>query len=129
MRSLAIGFVLGLLSAVFVLALPVPVQVPLVGVVLGAAGGAYVGFALTAAGTREQIIQWIGVVSFALTGAIGIGITAWALVAGWLLHAAWDLRHHGSRRGRWVPENYPMLCLGYDVVLAALAAYLAMEMI
>jgi hypothetical protein len=123
------GLVLGLLSAVFVLALPVAIQLPLIGVTLGVAGGAYVGFALTAASKREQLIEWIGVVAFALIGAIGIGITAWALVGGWLLHALWDLRHHRTERSSWVPENYPMFCLAYDVVLAALAAYLAMEMI
>lgn len=122
------GLVLGLLSAVFVLALPVSVQLPLIGVTLGVAGGAYVGFALTAASVREQLIQWIAVIVFALLGAIGIGVSAWVLSGGWLLHAVWDLRHHGGRRGQWVPENYPKLCLAYDVVLAALAAYLAMEM-
>ena len=121
------GFALGLLSAVAVLALPVPMQIPLIGVALGAAGGAYVGFALNAASVREQLVQWIAVAAFALIGAIGIGVTPWALTGGWLLHGLWDLWHHRGRRGRWVPENYPMLCLAFDVVFAALAAYLAME--
>lgn len=122
------GLVLGILSSVFVLALPVSVQLPLIGVTLGVAGGAYVGFALTAANSREQLIQWIAVGVFALIGAVGIGVNAWVLCGGWLLHAAWDLRHHGGRRGRWVPENYPAFCLAYDVVIAVLVAYLAMEM-
>jgi MFS family permease len=127
LRSLAIGFVLGLLSAVFILALPIPIQLPLVGVALGVAGGAYVGFALTAASPTEQATQWAGVVAFLLIGAMGIGVNAWFLAGGWLLHAAWDLWHHGGRRGKWVPENYPLFCLAYDVVLAALAAYIALE--
>ncbi len=126
MNGLAGGLFLGLISAGVVLVLPTSVQIPVVGVALGVAGGVYVGFAFTGADSDQRRIQWIAVVSFLALGAMGIGVSAWLLVVGWLLHAAYDAWHHAGRRGDWVPHDYPMLCLSYDVVLAALAAYLAL---
>ena len=129
MKGLLRGFALGLLSAIAILVLPASAQFPLIGVALGMAGGVYVGFALTGADAGERRIQWIAAVTFLLIGAIGIGVSPWMLVVGWLLHAAWDAWHHGGRRGAWVPDAYPMFCLSFDMVLAAVAAYLAMELI
>lgn len=126
MNGLTRGFFLGLVSAGLILMLPNSLQVPIVGVALGVAGGVYVGFALTGADSGHRRIQWIAAISFLAIGAIGISISAWLLVVGWLLHAAYDAWHHAGRRGDWVPRDYPMLCLSYDVVLAAVAAYLAL---
>ena len=128
MKGLRWGFALGLLSAGAILVLPAPVQLPLIGVALGVAGGVYVGFALTGADPGERRIQWVAAASFALIGAAGIGMSPWMLAAGWLLHAVWDAWHHGGRRGTWVPNTYPMFCLSFDLVLAAVAAFLALEL-
>jgi hypothetical protein len=125
-NGLAGGLFLGLISAGIVLVLPVSVQIPVVGVALGVAGGVYVGFGLTGADPDHRRIQWIAAISFLAIGAIGISVSAWLLAVGWLLHAVYDAWHHGGRRGGWVPRDYPLLCLSYDVVLAAVAAYLAL---
>lgn len=127
MKSLGAGFGLGLLSAGLIAILPPAVRIPLVGVALGVAGGVYVGFALTGADPREQRVQWVAAVSFLLLGAIGIGLNPWLLAVGWLLHAGYDAWHHGGRRGDWVPGDYPMFCLSYDMILAAVAVFLALK--
>lgn len=87
---------------------PPTIRVPLVGVLLGVAAGVYPGFAQSGAragsepvpAAAETRFQWVVAVLFASIAVIGIAFSAWWLVVGWILHAAWDARHHAGRRRR-----------------------------
>lgn len=126
------GLAAAALTVVLALVLPSPLRVPLVGVLLGFAAGVYPGFARSgarpgspSAPPAETRLQWVVALLFAAIAVIGIALSAWWLVVGWTLHAAWDARHHAGRQGDWVPPHYPMFCLSYDLGLAAFAAWLA----
>lgn len=135
------GFGVAVLTVLLALAAPPAMRASIVGVLLGVAAGVYPGFAQSGARAGSQPIpadsqpaptpaevrlQWAVAVLFAAIAVIGIALSAWWLVAGWTLHAAWDARHHAGRRGDWVPRHYPMFCLTYDLGLAAFAAWLAL---
>ncbi|MFW6089023.1 MAG: hypothetical protein ACODAB_04665 [Gemmatimonadota bacterium] len=128
------GLGAAVLTVLLALVAPPAMRVPIVGVLLGVAAGVYPGFAQSgaaagsqpAAGAAEARLQWVVALLFATIAVIGIAVSAWGLVAGWVLHAAWDARHHAGRRGDWVPRRYPMFCLTYDLGLAAFAAWLAL---
>lgn len=75
----------------------------------------------TSAGLRAPgmlPIEWLGV---ALFGAIAfVGLHRRVLLAiGWALHVTWDLLIPGHHAGVLVPAWYPMLCVGFDLALAA----------
>ena len=123
--NLARGLGAAALTVLVALVLPPAFRVPIVGVLLGFAAGVYPGFAQTGSGFEARL-QWVVALGFAAIAVVGITISAWWLAAGWALHAAWDARHHGGRRGDWVPHGYPMVCFSYDLVLAAFAAWLAL---
>lgn len=128
------GLGAAVLTVLLALVLPASLRVPIVGVLLGFAAGVYPGFARSGARASSQPaplaaetrLQWVVAALFAGIAVIGIALSAWWLVVGWTLHAAWDARHHAGRRGDWVPRHYPMFCLTYDLGLAAFAAWLVL---
>lgn len=63
-------------------------------------------------------VEWLGV---ALFGAIAfVGLHRRALLGiGWALHVAWDLALPAHLSGAVVPTWYPLLCVGFDLALAA----------
>lgn len=119
------GLALAVVTVAVAALLPAEARVPLVGVLLAMAAGVYPGFAMTEPASGERTLQWGVAVGFALVATLGVAFTPWWLAAGWVLHAAWDAVHHAGRRGSWVPVHYPMLCLSYDLGLAAYAAVIA----
>jgi hypothetical protein len=93
---------------------------------LGGGLGAAALTVLVGSATKPELrLQWVVAILFAAIAVVGIAISAWWLVAGWTLHAAWDARHHAGRRGDWVPRHYPMFCLSFDLGLTVFAAWLA----
>lgn len=134
LRDLVRGLGAAAFTVLIALVVPSPLRIPIVGVLLGVAAGVYPGFAQSGARTdsqpatsaAEMRLQWLVAVLFAALAVVGIAFSSWWLVAGWILHAAWDARHHAGRRGDWVPRHYPMFCLSYDLGLAAFAAWLAL---
>lgn len=135
LRDVGRGLGAAVLTVLVALVAPAPLRVPIVGVLLGFAAGVYPGFAQSGADAGSQSaptaaetrLQWVVALLFAAIAVVGIALSAWWLAAGWILHAAWDARHHAGRRGDWVPPHYPMFCLVYDLGLAAFAAWLALK--
>jgi hypothetical protein len=41
------------------------------------------------------------------------------LALGWALHPIWDLGLHRFGPGQFAPEAYPVSCLSYDLIVAA----------
>lgn len=94
-----------------------------VGLVVAAA--IYVGFAVRGLGEPVWlVVEGGGVVLFALVSRValtrssGRRVAGW-LAAGWLVHVAWDLALHGDGGPAFVPDWYPLLCAGFDPVVAA----------
>jgi hypothetical protein len=48
----------------------------------------------------------------------GSAAAAWWLVAGWVAHVGWDAGLHLDRPQLVIPLWYPLLCVGFDLVVA-----------
>lgn len=68
-----------------------------------------------AAPLRWLAIEAAGLAGYGAVAWLGLRRAAWLVGAGWAAHVAWDLGHGASA---FVPFWYPLLCIGFDVVLA-----------
>jgi hypothetical protein len=98
-------------------------EVRLYATALVAAALIYVGFAVVGGAA----ISWLalesgGLLLFSLVALLGLRISAWALVMGWAAHAGWDVLLHKVLAVGFVPEWYPVVCLGFDLFLAGYIA-------
>lgn len=126
MRSLtaaAVGGALGAAAGAALHQLPPDRRTVVAGRGLVVAAGVY----LTGRRFQGSARQAVGREAGALAGTLGLAATAsrlpagWGsalLAAGWLAHAGFDVGHHRDEGSR-VPDWYPPLCVGFDVVLAA----------
>ncbi len=54
---------------------------------------------------------------------MGYRRSTWWLVAGYLLHAGWDVAHDVVTTNDGVPHWWPGFCFGFDGVIAAYLAW------
>jgi hypothetical protein len=92
--------------------------------VLVVAGLFYVGFALEArVGGAWLAAELVGVGIYGYAAMRGVRGSAWWLVAGWALHPVWDVAlHRAGPGGAFAPAWYTTSCLGWDLMVAAVAA-------
>jgi hypothetical protein len=72
---------------------------------------------------RDVTFGWLaleltGVVVFTLVAVLGVKTSAWILALGWAAHAAWDVILHKLLDVAFVPDWYPVVCAGFDLLLA-----------
>lgn len=87
---------------------------------LGVAAFIYLIFGMRAGSMGWLGIETAGVVLYGLLAWLGLVRSPWFLVAGWLLHVAWDVGLHAT--ALFVPAPYPGWCLAFDVIVAAYLA-------
>jgi hypothetical protein len=85
---------------------------------LVAAALVYVGFALADGTARWVAIEAIGLAVFGTVAWLGLRRSPRWLVAGWVAHVAWDVGLHLERWQPVVGDWYPLLCVGFDLVVA-----------
>lgn len=83
------------------------------------AAAIYLGFAFGSLDAAWLLVEAAGLVLFSLAAWLGVIRSAWWLSVGWLTHVAWDLALHGGGAPMFVPAWYPLLCAGFDPVVAA----------
>jgi hypothetical protein len=81
------------------------------------AAAIYVGLALANAGWRWLLIEGTGVAAFGTVAWLGLRSAAW-LAVGWLAHVGWDVGLHLDRAQPVVGRWYPLVCVGFDLVVA-----------
>jgi len=80
---------------------------------------AYVFFLFFGSDFRWRMIEIGGVIVYSAIALFSYQKNLPKLLAfGWLLHVAWDLLLHNPIDTPFVPEAYPGLCLGFDVIMA-----------
>jgi len=83
----------------------------------------YVGFAaLGGAALSWLALEFGGLLLFSLVALLGLRSSVWFLSLGWAAHAAWDVLLHRVNSADFVPDWYPLACLGFDVFLAVYIA-------
>ena len=86
---------------------------------LVAAAVVYVVFAAWRGTPRDVLVELGGVVLFGALAFAGIRHAAWILALGWAAHVAWDLLLHPVHAPSYAPWWYPVVCIGFDLVVAA----------
>ncbi len=88
----------------------------------------YVGFAAVGISTETASYNWLlveiaGFFIYTFFAYAGVKISAWFLAAGWILHILWDVGLHFGEATAFVPDFYPPVCIGFDLVLGIFIAY------
>lgn len=79
----------------------------------------YVGFAsLRGASLEWNAIELAGLAVFTLVAVLGLKVSTIFLAAGWAVHGLWDALLHLKQHTAFVPDWYPVICLGFDLVVA-----------
>lgn len=78
----------------------------------------YLGFV-----ARDLTLGWLalelaGVILFTLLAWLGVRFSALILAAGWAVHVGWDVWLHKLMDVAFVPGWYPVICVGFDLLLA-----------
>lgn len=83
----------------------------------------YMGFAVFAgASSMWRATELMGLGLFTLVAVLGLRVSAWFLAAGWLAHGLWDALLHLTQHASFVPDWYPVVCLSFDLIVAAYIA-------
>lgn len=87
------------------------------------AASVYVVFAVVGGAALSWVVlESSGLVLFSLVTLFGLRVSVLALALGWAAHAAWDVLLHGVRGAGFVPDWYPVFCVGFDLCLAGYIA-------
>jgi hypothetical protein len=78
----------------------------------------YVGFTVRGAPGKWLAVELAGLAVFTLLAWLGLKISALILAFAWAAHAAWDVLLHKLTPVAFVPDWYPLACLGFDLLLA-----------
>jgi hypothetical protein len=118
LTPILVGAVLG---GAYTLVAPRSRQVSTAGmfaIALVVAALAYVALALIARDPRWLGVETAGAGLFGAVAWLGLRSSLWWLTFGWLAHVAWDVGLHLDRAQSIVGPDYPLLCVGFDLVVA-----------
>jgi hypothetical protein len=82
----------------------------------------YVGFTAQGATPAWLVLELAGLLVFTLLAWLGLKISALILAFAWAAHVAWDLALHKLLDVAFVPDWYPVVCVGFDLLLAGYIA-------
>lgn len=88
----------------------------------------YVGFASFGISFETSTYNWLlveilGVLIYTFFAYAGVKISAWFLAVGWIAHVLWDVGLHYGEATAFVPNFYPTVCIGFDIVFGVYIAY------
>jgi hypothetical protein len=91
---------------------------------------AFIYFAFAAGGVFKGTADYgslgfeaFGLLIFSIVSFAGWKLSPALLAVGWLGHTYWDAGLHGYLATPYVPELYPGICIGFDLVFGAFIAY------
>ena len=118
-RDVAIGAGLGLTAVLVALLMEGSQHTVFAGVLLGAVGAIYFGFAVADGRASAIAAQAASAGCFGLVAYLGVRQGSDALIGvGFAAHACWDLLHHEGRGPTDVRTWYPPFCATVDLVIA-----------
>ena len=82
----------------------------------------YVGFTAQGVAPAWLVLELAGLLVFTLLAWLGLKISALILAFAWAAHVAWDLALHKLLDVAFVPDWYPVVCVGFDLLLAGYIA-------
>ena len=82
----------------------------------------YVRFSLWSEDPDWIQIETGGVALFSIIAVLGLKVSPWILVVGWVAHVVWDVGLHSYEATPFVPGWYAMACVTYDFIIAGYIA-------
>lgn len=107
-----VGLGLTVITVAIAWQLPHAWAMQLFAALLALIGAVYVGFAISQNKHLEQ--QFAVAIGFMLFGLLGLWVSPWWLVSGYVLHGVWDLLHHRHEISVQLTSWYAPFCLLYD---------------
>ena len=78
----------------------------------------YIGLALGIGADRRWFaLESAGLAVFGVLAWLGLRTSLWWLALGWVAHVGWDVGLHLDRAQTFVPAWYPLMCVGFDLVV------------
>lgn len=87
----------------------------------------YVGFALIGQQWDWLPIEFGGVLLYSFFVFLSFRFSILFLALGWALHVIWDLGLHFNGHPGYVPDWYPGVCLGFDLLIAGYLVWSFLE--
>jgi hypothetical protein len=87
----------------------------------------YVGLALAGTARDWLLVEMAGVALFGGLAWLGLRASRWWLAVGWVAHVAWDVGLHLGPAQAVVGGWYPLLCVGFDLVVAGFVLSAALK--
>lgn len=78
----------------------------------------YVVFAISRGAIDSLLVELGGVALFTAIAFLGMRYSRWFLAVGWAAHVGWDLLLHPAGAASYAPWWYPIVCIGFDLVVA-----------
>jgi hypothetical protein len=116
--ELAIGIIFAGLTILIIQAFPSRIYDTFYAAALIIAASIYVGFSFLSQNTIWIFTEVTGVIIFSIIAFMGVKFSLWFLTMGWLIHPAWDLLIDNHNLTIFVPQWYPTVCIGYDLLMA-----------
>jgi len=77
----------------------------------------YVVLAAISANALWIVIEVVGSLLFLLLVWMAYQYSFWFLAMGWLIHIVWDIGGHPFSNAPYIPDWYPAMCAGFDLVV------------
>ena len=87
----------------------------------------YVIFVLFGEQSEYLVMELGGVMVFSVFAWLSYKYNLYWLSLGWAMHTVWDILLHNAATMTYVPQYYPITCLGFDLAVAAYIAWLAKD--
>ena len=111
------GAILAVITSDVVMQMPRPKALELLAMLLASIAAVYVGCALSTEQRRHAVIEAIAASAFFVLAVLGLWLTPFLLVAGYLGHGIWDIAHHPRGIHTKIATWWPPFCLVYDWVV------------
>jgi hypothetical protein len=113
-----LAVILAILTIIPCLLLPQHLTMTLLSLLLFGIAAVYFGFAVADGRRNALLIESVVVLIYLGVAVSGLLVSAWWLVAGYVLHGIWDLLHHNRAFGARVVRWYIPFCVLYDWLIA-----------
>jgi hypothetical protein len=116
--NLLVGILSAGLTIVLILSLKFEQEKQIYAFALIIAALIYIAFSFNSEEWQWIVIESLGALIFSTMAVLGLKLSPLWLVAGWATHPIWDVSLHQIHSTSFVPSWYPIVCLGYDCVIA-----------
>jgi hypothetical protein len=110
---------LAVLTIVILLGLPRTHSLEVLAVLLTLIASVYLGFAILDGQLRNIIIEVTVALTFIIVALLGLWVSPYFLLAGYVGHGVWDMVHSQTLVQTKVPAWYKPFCMVYDWMIAA----------